>query len=138
MGFGTVGFTKGELRENLVGADLKPPIYRSVNATGTIVSFTPSSGMYPILVLFQGTTNTDGNTIELQALDSNNNWRTFLRVRFLGNLAFAMGFPAMRLDKVNSGGIEYDVMAGDGTTATLRAIAGGAGVWDAFLWVGES
>ena len=138
MGFGSFGFSEEDLRKNLVGASLKPPIYNSVNAVGTIVSFAPSSGKHPILVLFQGTTDTDGNTIELQALDKNNNWRTFLVVRFLGNLAFAMGFPAMRLDKVNVGGTEYNVKAGNGKTATLRAVAGGAGIWDAFLWVGES
>lgn len=138
MGFGSFGFSQGDLRNNLVGAGLKPPLFSSVNAAGPIVSFAPSSGKYPILVLFQGTTNTDANTIELQVLDRNNNWRTFLRVRFLGNLAFAMGFPAMRLDKVNVDGVEYDVRLGNGTTATLRAVAGGAGIWDAFLWVGES
>lgn len=131
MGFGDA------LRAELVGVGLKPPLYNTVAAAGTIVSFTPSAGKYPVLVIFQCTTNTDGNTVNLQVLDKTSTWRTFLNVRLLGNTAFAMGFPALKLNKVNSGGTEYDVKVGDGATATLRSVAGGAGNWEAFLWVGE-
>jgi hypothetical protein len=133
--YGLIDYEK--IREKLVGVALKPPLYNSVSAAGNIVSFAPSPGKYPILVLFEGTTDTDGNTIELQVLCTDNVWRTFLKVRFLGKTAFAMGFPSLKLDKVNIGGTEYAVKAGDGATATLKAVAGGSGVWEAFLWVGE-
>jgi len=131
MGFGVA------LRAELVGANLKPPLYNSVSATGTIVDFTPSQNKYPVLVLFQCTTDTDGNTVELQVLDKTGTWRTFLKVRLLGKTAFAMGFPALKLDRVNVGGTEHEVKAGDGSTATLKAVAGGSGNWEVFLWVGE-
>lgn len=141
MGFKTQGFGIDEyeeaVRKQLVGADLQPPLYNSVSAAGTIVEFAPSSGKYPVLVLFQGTTDADGNAIELQVLDKDGTWRTFLKVRFLGNTAFAMGFPAMKLDRVNAGGTEYEVKTGDGSTSTLRAVASGSGNWECFLWVGE-
>ena len=132
MGFGPRGD-----REALVGASLQPPLYNSVAAAGTIVSFAPSSGRYPILTLFQCTTDTNANIVELQVLDITSTWRTFLRVRLLGDTGFAMGFPALRLNKVNVGGTEFDVFVGDGTTATLRAVAVGVGNWEVFLWVGE-
>ena len=125
------------LREELVGIELKPPLYNSVSAAGAIVSFIPSTGKYPVLVVFQGTTDTDGNTMELQVLDVGGVWRTFLKVRFLGKTAFAIGFPALKLDKVNVAGTEYGVTAGDGATVTLRAVVGGSGVWECMLWVGE-
>lgn len=131
MGFGEA------LRAELVGVGLKPPLYNTVAAAGTIVSFAPSAGKYPVLVIFQCTTDTGGNTVELQALDKTGTWRTFMNVRMLGNTAFAMGFPALKLNKVNSGGTEYEVKAGDGVTATLKAVATGAGNWETFLWVGE-
>jgi len=131
MGFGEA------LRAELVGIGLKPPIYDTVAAAGTIISFTPSVGKYPVLVIFQCTTDTAANTVNLQVLDTTSTWRTILNVRLLGNTAFAMGFPALKLNKVNSGGVERDVMVGDGATATLRSVVGGAGNWEAFLWVGE-
>jgi len=141
MGFLPPGFGIDEyeeaVRKQLVGANLQPPIYNSVSAAGTIVSYAPSSGRYPVLVIAQGATDTDGNYIDLQALDTNGTWRTFMRIRFIANTSFGIGFPAMRLDKVRVGGTTYNVKPGDGTTATLRAYAGGSGTWECMLWVGE-
>jgi len=96
MGFGEA------LRAELVGIGLKPPVYDTVAAAGTIISFAPSTGKYPVLVIFQCTTDTDANTVNLQVLDTTSTWRTILNVRLLGNTAFAMGFPALKLNKGNS------------------------------------
>lgn len=125
------------VRPDLVGVHLQPPIYNSVSSAGTIVSYAPSSGRYPVLVMVQGATDTDGNYIDLQVLDTNDTWRTFMRVRFIANTSFAVGFPAMPLDKVKVGGTIYSVKPGDGSTATLRAYAGGSGNWECMIWVGE-
>jgi len=104
--------------------------YNSVSAEGEIVGIAPPSGQYPVLVLIAGTTDTDGNIIEAQALDTEGNWRTFLRIRLLGNTPFAIGFPCWKVKKVRVGDTEYNVKPGDGETKTLRLAASGSGNWE--------
>ncbi len=111
------------------------PATGDVNSADTaIIELTPEEGKYVNLIQVESSVNNDGDSVEIQALDTGGNWRTITNIDQIANAGMVRGYPNMTLDKITVGGTEYEIQKGDGSTATVRAISrGGGSLWKATL-----
>jgi len=103
-------------------------------ADDAFLTIVPPSGQYVYLMCITANVGTDGDVVELQVLDVDGvTWHTVDRLKMLANTSRMKGYPNLKLDKVKVAGVEKSVMAGDGTTATVRLVSRGSGPWEASI-----
>jgi len=108
------------------------------NSTTTVdtafLSIVPPSGQYVYLMCVTANVGTDGDVVELQALDADGvTWHTVERLKGIANTSMIKGYPNLKLDKVKVAGVEKTIKAGDGTTAIVRLLSRGTGPWEASI-----
>lgn len=99
-------------------------------ADSEIVSIIPEPAKYVYLISITCNVGSDGDILDCQILDKDGIWRSFLRLKLLGNTSIVWGAPNIKLDKVNIAGTVYEVYKGDGVTKTFRIVSRGTGPWE--------
>jgi len=127
--------TKDDLIDALA-IGVKPETdYNSTTTVDTaFITVVPPSGQYVYLMCITANVGTDGDVVELQALDVDGvTWHTVDRLKMLANTSMVKGYPNLKLDKVKVAGVEKSIKVGDGTTATVRLVSRGTGPWEASI-----
>jgi len=107
----------------------------TTTADSKFFSVVPASGKYVHLMLVAYTVGTDGDRVECKFVDKDGVERTFCDLAALANTSIVLGFPNLKMDKVNVAGTEYEVLKGDGSTDVIRFYSRGTGAWKLFvLW----
>jgi len=116
-----------------MGLGAKPETEYNSTATAddAFIQLAPPSGQYVYLMCITANVGTDGDSVELQVLCTDDIWRTVDKLKMLANTSMVKGYPNLKLDKIRVAGVEYAVKAGDGTTATVRLVSRGTGGWEA-------
>jgi len=123
--------------KTVLATEAKPSIaYASTStANSKFFSITPAKDKYVYLMLIAYTVGTDGDSVECMFVDKDGNERTFCDLAILANTSMLLGFPNLKMDKVNVAGTEYEVKKGDGTTDVIRFYSRGTGAWKlTVLW----
>jgi len=109
--------------------------YNSTTTPDTpFITIIPPSGQYVYLMIVTCNVGTDGDEVELQALDVDGiTWHTVDVLKMIANTSMIKGYPNLKLDKVRVAGVEKSILAGDGTTATVRLVSRGTGPWKASI-----
>jgi len=118
-----------------MGLGEKPETEYNSTATAddAFIQLVPPSGQYVYLMCITANVGTDGDSVELQVLCTDDIWRIVDRRKMLANTSMVKGYPNLKLDKIRVAGTEYAVKPGDGTIATVRLVSRGTGGWEASI-----
>lgn len=109
--------------------------YNTVTALGAIITIAPPKGHYVVLIGIDLSSDTLGNGISVQMLDTDEVWRTITAFLFIANHTFTPRYPCVKLKNFKAAGQDYEAKAGDGKTVTVRIqAAAGAGIWTATIY----
>jgi len=127
--------TKNDLIDALaIGVKPETDYNSTTTADTAFINIVPPSGEYVYLMCITGNVGTDGDVIELQALDVDGvTWHIVDRLKMIANTSMVKGYPNLKLDVIKVAGVEKSIMAGDGTTATVRLLSRGTGPWEASI-----
>jgi len=98
------------------------------------LTIAPPIGQYVYLMCITANVGTDGDEVEVQALDVDGvTWHIVDVLKMIANTSMIKGYPNLKLDKIKVAGVEKSILAGDGTTATVRLVSRGTGPWKASI-----